>query len=206
MNTTLLFAELIIIGLQASLWLLLLITVNFGAISVSAVARLGFADWQTMFVISILSIIYIIGIILDRFADLLFSSWDKYIRNQIFPNPPISINVMKAQLSKDSEYVNRQFEYTRSRIRISRASAINFSIMIILALQLLNQQTTLSPADKTKYMCFGAINGFLLVIGTLFTWERLTRLYYVILKSNWDFLSMTSKSLRKQMAQLMHSK
>jgi hypothetical protein len=126
MNTTLIFAELLIIGLQASIWLFLVVLAIFGTNWIQGLATFGIADWQTVIVVVAISIVYVLGVIVDRLADLVFTRWDIKIREQTYPNAPLTLGVMRFQLGKDNEYLNRQFEYTRSRMRIARASSLIF--------------------------------------------------------------------------------
>jgi hypothetical protein len=190
MNTTLLFAELLIIGLQASVWIFVLTLVIFGVNWLQALATVGLADWQTVIVVIALSIIYVIGIIIDRLADLAFTAWDKKMRNRFFPNAPFPIGVMRFQLGKDNEYLNRQFEYTRSRMRISRASIINFALTTIFGAWLVFQLPFSNSAEKTKFMAVVMGSGILLTVSALYSWHRLTQTYITLVKSNWDlFLS-----------------
>jgi len=197
MNTTLLFAELLIIGLQASLWLFVLMLVVFGVNWLQALATIGLADWQTVIVVIALSIIYVIGIIVDRLADFAFTAWDRKMRNRIFPNAPLPIGVMRFQLGKDNEYLNRQFEYTRSRIRISRASILNFVLTTIFGVWLIIQLQFPSPPEKTKFITVALCCGILLTFSAIYTWHKLTQTYISLVKSNWDLLLSQRKSEKR---------
>ena len=197
MNTTLLFAELLIIGLQASVWLFFMALVIFGVNWFQFLTSVGLADWQTVIVVVALSVIYVIGIIIDRLADLAFTAWDKKMRNKFFPNAPFPIGVMRFQLGKDNEYLNRQFEYTRSRMRISRASILNFALTTIFGVWLIFQLQFPSPAEKTKFIVTALCGGILLTISALYTWHRLTQTYITLVKSNWD-LFLSQKESEKQ--------
>lgn len=193
MNTTLLFAELLIIGLQASVWLFLLALVVFGTNWLQALSTLGLADWQTAIVVIALSIVYVLGIIIDRLADLVFARWDKKIRERIFPNAPLSIGVMRFQLGKDNEYLNRQFEYTRSRMRISRASILNFILMTILGVILIAQLQFPTTEEKTKSLITALSIGVFLSVSAIYTWNKLTQTFIGLVKANWDLMKQEDK-------------
>ena len=196
MNTTLLFAELLIIGLQASLWLFLLALLSFGVNWLQSLKAIGLADWQTVIVVVALSIVYVIGIIVDRLADLVFSSWDKRIRDSIIPKAPVPIAVMRFQLGKDNEYLNRQFEYTRTRMRISRASILNFALSTVFGVWLIFQQLS-NSADKTRFVVIILSFGLLLTLSAVYTWQKLTRTYFGLVKSNWELVSETQIGKKK---------
>jgi uncharacterized membrane protein YqaE (UPF0057 family) len=110
-NTTLLFAELLVIGFQVSIWFSLLALSIFGYTWLQVFLSSGFANWQALIVVVLLSVVYVLGIVFDRLADFVFSGWDRRIRNQIIPVAPMPVAVMRFELGKDNEYLNRQFEY-----------------------------------------------------------------------------------------------
>jgi len=193
MSTTLLFAELLIIGLQATIWLSLLIVDIWGYKWLSAFQNIGLSDWQTVIVVLALSFIYVLGIIFDRVADLVFSGWDKRIRDKIIPNAPLPIAVMRFELGKDNEYLNRQFEYTRSRIRIARASAINFTLTTFLAILFILIHLKGNPA-QVGYLIFLFVLGSFLVGATIYTWHKLERTYFGLVKANYELYLSKPKS------------
>ena len=127
MNTTLLFAELLIFGIQVSVWLSLIILTLFGA---SWVNISGIADWQNIVAVAFLAFCYALGVVFDRFADTVFGPWNDRLKVKMVPDPPfaVSAGIMALELGKNNEFLDSQFEYTRSRIRIARASTIKFSI------------------------------------------------------------------------------
>ena len=77
MNTTLLFAELLIIGLQSAVWIFILLINVFSIGWVQTLQTSNLTNWQTAILIVLLSIFYVIGVIIDRAADALFSKWEK---------------------------------------------------------------------------------------------------------------------------------
>ena len=167
MGTTLLFAELLIIGVQVSVWLSLLIVDVWGYKWISALQTIALSDWQTASVVLALSFVYVLGIIFDRVADLLFLGWDKRIRDKIIPNAPLPIAVMRFERDKGNEYLNRQFEYTRSRMRITRASSINFALMTLLSILFAFIHLQDNPRQE-GYLIFLLVFGGFLVCTTLY--------------------------------------
>lgn len=124
METTALYAELIIIGLETSIWL--------GAIAailtdLKICGVLKYFLEKTPAAIFLLGILYVIGLTMDRIADILFLRLEKKIRKStgLMSSSSILIWTRAGQ--------ENYFTYTRSRIRLLRASAINFSLITLSA-------------------------------------------------------------------------
>ena len=122
MATTSLYVELIIIGLETMMWI-----TSFSVY---------FTDIQYIFVIEkiietlpasvfLLGVMYILGLIFDRIADLIFQKTENQIREKSGLKAKSSILVWTE--SKQEEY----FKFTRSKIRILRYSAINIPLFVI---------------------------------------------------------------------------
>lgn len=122
MATTSLYVELIIIGLETMMWI-----TSFSVY---------FTDIQYIFVIEkiietlpasvfLLGVMYILGLIFDRIADLIFQKTENQIRVKSGLKAQSSILVWTE--SKQEEY----FKFTRSKIRILRSSAINIPLFVI---------------------------------------------------------------------------
>jgi hypothetical protein len=69
MATTAMFIEILIIGLQAVVWLALLAASIFGTKSVQLQ---NLSDWETLIVVLVFAIAYVLGILVDRLADTVF--------------------------------------------------------------------------------------------------------------------------------------
>jgi hypothetical protein len=181
MSTTLLFVELLIIGTQTSIWLFILILTAFGFQWISNIVSVSTSAFDSIVTVIFLTLIYILGILFDRFADYVFARWDKKIANAVFTikhSPPFLI---RFRIAKENEYLDRQFEYTRSRLRISRASAINFLLITILSILLIC--TRLSHlANKYLYVIFIGGVGIALTGWSLFAWKKLLTGFYELIK------------------------
>lgn len=206
MNTTLIFAELLIIGLQASIWLFLLILGIFGTNWIQGLVTFGIADWQTVIVVVALSIVYVLGVIVDRLADFVFTGWDKKIRDRTYPNLPLTLGVMRFQLGKDNEYLNRQFEYTRSRMRIARASSLNFLLITVLGGWLIYHLQFPSTAEKTKFIATLLLVGGSLSGSAIYAWNKLSETYIEQVKGNWEFLMSEKDGEQKQSRTIAENK
>lgn len=69
MATTTLFAEILVIGFQVMAWLALFIVSIFGIDKLSVQTLKG---WENLLILPMVAIAYVLGIIFDRIADILF--------------------------------------------------------------------------------------------------------------------------------------
>jgi hypothetical protein len=183
-----LFAELLIIGVHVGVWVFLLALNVLGPSWLQSSSSASLANWQGTVTVLLLSMVYVFGIIFDRLADLAFSGWDTRIKSKIIPHSSLPTSVMVLELSKDSEFISRQYEYARSRIRIARASSLNFGISTILSLTLiLGRLQGVSVAEKWGYFTITLVMGSLLTMGAVYAWYRLTCGFLRGVKSNYDF-------------------
>ncbi len=129
MSTTALFIELLIIGLQAAIWLALLVLSILGYHWISPERIKGF---EAMFAVLLLPIVYPAGIFIDYVADVIFSRWERRIR----AGYPLEKDETALRLMKENNdpSLAAHFGYLRSRIRLSRSSALNFTLITIMGL------------------------------------------------------------------------
>jgi len=188
MSTTLIFAELLIIGVQTCVWLLLLGISILGYDWLQPFQSTTLINWQVPIVLVMLSVIYVVGLIFDRLADALFLNWDIRIRNKLLPNYSVPIGVMRFEVSKDNEYLNHQFEYTRSRMRVARASAINFGLITIFSVVLLFARFSgANDLERIRYIVFVVVTGLSLTLAAVFSWYKLMIAYFTFVKANYEF-------------------
>jgi hypothetical protein len=69
MATTAMFIEILIIGLQAVVWVALLAASIFG---IKSVQLQNLSDWETLIIVLVFAIAYVLGILMDRLADTAF--------------------------------------------------------------------------------------------------------------------------------------
>lgn len=192
MDTTLLFAELLIAGTQVTFWLLILLLTLFGY---SWIQVQGLADWQSLVVVLFLAFSYTLGVVFDRFADAVFGPWNRRLKNKMMPNPPLPIVAMRFEIGKDNEYLNRQFEYTRSRMRIARASAINAVLITISGIAFVWVRIQgMTRGDKVGLCVALFIIGACIASLCAFAWRNLMRTYLKLVKVNYEKLAAKSAS------------
>ncbi len=169
MATTNLFVELVIIGTGAAFWLVFAILTVFGYswISFDRFVKL----FSPPMLIPALSVVYILGIVVDRLADVLFRRWDESLMPGMFKTRE-EYQEAKARLYIKSDSLTKLFEYGRSRIRVCRGWAIN-AVLIACFLNLF-LWLRLPPGDtRLKLSLFGTASMVFVLIGTLSTWYEL---------------------------------
>ncbi len=185
MSTTLLFVELLIAGIQVVVWLVLLVLSVFGFQWLSSIPRQLISEWQTLIAVLILSFVYVLGILIDRLGDLLFSKWDRKIAVRQFPNAPFAFGVLRFQLNVENVYLHQQLEYTRSRLRIARDSALNFALTTIFAEIFVIRWVPGSSRDPGLIL-FIALAGVMITLLAVYTWYRLSRNYVGLIRYNYQ--------------------
>lgn len=196
MNTTLLFVEIFIAGLQGLVWMVLLILNLAGYNWVLHTNVQGLESWSVLISALIFSFSYSLGIVLDRVANELFTPWDTKIRAKYIPNEKQSFAIMRYQL--ENEYLNKQLEYTRTRLRIARSSALNHLLITLFSVGLISSFDFLSIADKWKYGGAAAVIGMVFVILFVASWYSLTNTNFnLVLKINQEALKNKPTSRKK---------
>lgn len=118
MSTTALVAELLVIGVGAAIWLVLIVLASFGFSWI----RLENFD-TALGLIPAVAIVYLLGILVDRVADKIFKPWSDRIRLRRFRTIE-SFQEVRAEVY-DRSPLRNLFEYSRSRLRVCRSWALN---------------------------------------------------------------------------------
>jgi hypothetical protein len=184
MNTTNLFVELIVIGIGAAIWITLFVFSFLGYTWAPTPDK-----WFSFAVlIPTVSVIYVLGIIVDRLADSSFEKlWSKTIRNKWFQNIDEYYRARRL-IYKSSERIGDLLEYGRSRMRISRGWAFNAALIFVgfnlfMALQ--------SPHFDSKLLVWivGAVALALLTYGAYFSWLSIIVTEYRKVKEHTEFVN-----------------
>lgn len=120
METTALYVELIIIGLETSLWITSFIIY---LTNLSILKYVGILLEKLPASILLLGIFYVLGMIFDRIADLTFTKSENKIRIKSGLEAKSSIIIWK-QADQES-----YLKYTRSKVRILRSSSLNIPLI-----------------------------------------------------------------------------
>lgn len=149
MGTTALYVELIVIGLEASLWMtsfaVYFTDVTYLAVVVEVLEKLPAA-------VLLLGGMYVVGLILDRLADLLSAPLEKRCRSKAAVKATSTILIWVK--SGQEEYL----KFSRSKIRILRASLLNLPLFFLSLL-----------LNTHRYCSGSAVFWYVLVLGALLT-------------------------------------
>ena len=165
METTVLYAELIIIGLETAVWVWVLSAL---LTDLQICSYLKYFLEKAPAAILLLGLLYVVGMTMDRAADMLFSKLEATIKKKSKLEASSSMLVWKR--AEQQEY----FAYTRSRIRILRSSTINFAMITLSMLLFVNRYM----GDKPLFLLFIAVIG-LFFSGTAFvSYKRMVESFY----------------------------
>lgn len=162
MNTTNLFVELIVIGVGAAAWILMLVLAIFGRNSVPTDSALSAAA-----LVPSLSIVYLLGILTDRAGDALFEkAWVPRLRAPLFPDEA-DYHRAKTDFMLSSDRLAQLLEYGRSRMRICRGWVVNatlaactLNLLVWLRLRELPYSATLSVVGTIGLLGIAGLSWF----------------------------------------------
>jgi 8-oxo-dGTP pyrophosphatase MutT (NUDIX family) len=165
MATTAMFIEILIIGLQAVVWVALLAASIFG---IKSVQLQNLSDWETLIIVLVFAIAYVLGILMDRLADTAFNKIYK-IRKLIKPlirkstkgdkdeTLPAPFGEMRLQIMMQNDTVGKFMDYQRSRLRIARATVLNLPLIIISGIIFLITRTNFSSLQIAMFALVGVV-------------------------------------------------
>jgi hypothetical protein len=182
MGTTDLFVELIVIGIGGAIWLLLLIFSAFGY------------DWvplEDMFslaaLIPFLSVVYMLGIVVDRLADAAFGKlWDAPLRRRVYAQEDEYLDD-KRLIYIHPGRLGDLLEYGRSRLRICRGWTLN-ALLILISMDIFVWTRLTGDSLRLKLTLFGSLALALFALGNWFSWRQLSLANYHKIKRQSAFL------------------
>lgn len=141
MNTTAIFVELLVIGIQAAIWVVLFaVSVDKDLPKMDISARLH--DWEGLVAVGVFAACYSLGILVDRLADVFFllTRPNLFIRN----SPRLrrvhakigksKSDVASLELAFHEGKASEYFEYFKARSRITRALTLNAFFITVASL------------------------------------------------------------------------
>ena len=176
MSTTKLFVELVVIGAGAFGWFILLALAVFGYDR-----TLLDALKSPVIVIACLPLIYVLGIITDRFADATFQ---RLVKISLKDAEQLSRNDQEKarRLVFDrSERVAELVEYGRHRLRICRGWAFN-SVLSAVMLNILLLRIPDLPVNRITVGIYGTCVALLFAVSGWWSWKRILTNEYRVLK------------------------
>lgn len=179
MNTTNVFAELLIIGVETIAWIALLFFTLFGYVWID------FGTFNNLaIVIPLVALAYVLGIMMDRLSDALLFGLDHAIRLQVMGERIAeSFGQLRSFVLSRSPYLSADLDYLRSRLRIMRSSIINFGLLGITGTAFI--LTRIQIALDTQYWAAAAalFTGAVLSSLSFYAWRASAITYYLRLKT-----------------------
>ena len=177
MSTTALFVEILIIGIQGSIWISLIILSVFGIDWINNTLN-SLKDWATLLTLIILAIFYTVGIVLDRIFDALTKMFDpaipllkiKYVKNRT----QNLLNAERISILKNANALQTYYSYLLSRMRIIRSTFFNIVIIYVTTIVFI-----ISQDIKISILIFVLIFGFLFIVSSLIAYAIIEATYSI---------------------------
>ncbi|HUU40651.1 MAG TPA: hypothetical protein VMW42_06915 [Desulfatiglandales bacterium] len=182
MSTTALFFEILIIGIQALIWILLFVLAFVGPVSLGKTIQM-MEPWQMPLSVALMAAAYTVGLILDRLADACFMAMKPLLYSKpkavLLRSLWVQDRVENAGLDERMKVLSHEgrsvefLEYIRSRLRIVRATFLNILLILIALTVLICRIST--PAWKPLFILW--VIGLFVIICVYFSWAMLQLTY-----------------------------
>ncbi|KKQ34482.1 MAG: hypothetical protein US52_C0057G0003 [candidate division WS6 bacterium GW2011_GWA2_37_6] len=185
MNTTDIFIEHLIAGVQVGVWLLLLFLSVFGYewVNIEQIQQM-----QLILAVILLPFIYPLGIVVDNIADEILQPLHRRIRKSVVGDKDIS--TARLMLRLQSEHTASQLDYIRRRIRISRSTFINMIIITITSVIFtIGRLQDKLNGDFYKALIFEIIIGSVFIYLSWNSWADFTTTQYKRVKELYSELN-----------------
>ncbi|MBM3736152.1 MAG: hypothetical protein FJW39_10230 [Acidobacteria bacterium] len=144
MNTSAVFIEHLIIGIQALCWIAVGMLSLFGNGWYSPDVLTTYKDYNVIISVILLCAAYPLGIALDTFADeIIFQKW----ADRIAARDGVQPKLFEALLDRRAQGGQFLFNYGRARLRLLRSSAVNAFLLLCAGLLLRIRHHEVVPAQ-----------------------------------------------------------
>ncbi len=157
MNTTAVFTELLVIGLQAAAWIALAAAsfFDFGG------ATQALSNWGALVTIVVLALAYVLGVVVDRIADSLLGP----LRNRASHRDPDQLGRARMHILRAASPLSSFLEYQRSRMRLMRGTT--FNLMVALPIVNVFVWRTVVEPSPTAFIALNAV----ILVAIIVTWS-----------------------------------
>ncbi len=192
MGTTELFVELIVIGIGAVIWIVL------GTFSIFGYTWIPNDElFSVSTLIPFLSLVYIVGIVTDRIADVLFEAiWVPKLQKKYYSSSALARDDRRLIYSSN-EFLANLIEYGRSRLRICRGWAFNGVLIMIAANFFIATQVSGRDLQNKLFIWVNLLVGFVAYF-SWYSWYRLQDTQYRRLKDDAAFSREQEKPAKKR--------
>lgn len=183
MNTTSVFVELVVIGVGAAVAVLL---VSFACFGHSWILEIDVPP--SLAAIPLLSLVYVLGIVIDRQADRLFDRlWKTRMELRAQEEHGLGNYDDRRLLLTTPGRLGDLLEYGRSRLRICRGWTVN-SVLILIALHLYLWRLDLGPEQHLGIAAFATFFLLAFAWASWAAWRQLTLTEFRKVKQQAEFL------------------
>jgi len=192
MGTTELFVELIVIGIGAVIWIVL------GTFSIFGYTWIPNDElFSVSTLIPFLSLVYIVGIVTDRIADVLFEAiWVPKLQKKYYSSSALARDDRRLIYSSN-EFLANLIEYGRSRLRICRGWAFNGVLIMQSANFFIATQVSGRDLQNKLFIWVNLLVGFVAYF-SWYSWYRLQDTQYRRLKDDAAFIRGQDKASKKR--------
>lgn len=176
------FAELLVAGIQATVWVGFLAASFFGT---AWIEDISLERWAIPLGAIAVSLVYALGVIVDRAADAIFEPWDYSLRRKVFglaKGDEHRISRSRLEIVGWNPEMAKDLAYARSRVRLLRASALNLLLMVPTGAIFMLARTNLHEPGATPRLLVTLVSGVLAAAGASWGWARLSKSQYTQLK------------------------
>jgi hypothetical protein len=192
MGTTELFVELVVIGIGALVWVVL---ATFGIFGYEWVPLEKLFSVSAL--IPFLSFVYVLGIITDRIADVIFESiWTPRLLKKHYSSAALARDDRRLIYIRN-EYFANLIEYGRSRIRICRGWTFNSVLILLASDYFIFTQVSNSDLRIQLFIWINVLVGFI-AITSWYTWYKLSDTQYRRLKDDAAFIRKDEKAQKRK--------
>jgi hypothetical protein len=175
------FAELLVAGIQASVWVVFLAAAVLGT---GWISRSLFAGWELLLGLVVLAFVYALGVVVDRIADRVFNHSDRAIRKDLLGEENVSeVGAWRLEVMARKPELAADLSYARSRGRILRATTLNFFLITGTGcLFVLTRTTLVISAENWVRFSFVILLALGLVGISYWSWAATTKTQYTQLR------------------------
>lgn len=171
MTTTALLIEHLISGVQATVWLILLSLTVFGYRWFNIDSLKG---TEAYFIPLLLAIAYPLGVFVDNLADDLFKRTERKLTRKVLESEGlkgIRLTMMQVMGNADRDFAREYFAYVRSRVRLSRSTALNFLLITFIGISFTSLRLNIALDGWLWFVVTGeALLGTIVVLLALRSW------------------------------------
>lgn len=181
MSTTTLFAELLVTGIGALIWMVLVVLCFVKGGELSPLAK---PSWVA---VPLVAIAYVLGIVTDRLADKV-SNWfgEDRVLNDCFPDRSAYFHA-HSEIFAHSPGLAAILQYSRSRLRICRGWAFNCPLIALASLAYIYAHRDTIESDYLVAVGVTAALG-VVTLTLWYSWRRIARSEFMKVKMQADYL------------------